>query len=109
VTYPVRLKGHPCLTFSTSLAFRAPVLSLSLSQIPNLRLQLLFLWPSLVVTRNELYWAGIRYLPDCAHKHFREVKRDSIYELRCVRLYSGMSDAVFIAAYHRLFSTGDQL
>jgi hypothetical protein len=33
VTYPVRLKGHPWLTFSTSLAFRAPVLSLSLSQI----------------------------------------------------------------------------
>jgi hypothetical protein len=33
VIYPVRLKGHPWLTFSTSLAFRAPILSLSLSQI----------------------------------------------------------------------------
>jgi hypothetical protein len=32
VTYPVRLKGQPWLT-STSLAFRAAVLSLSLSQI----------------------------------------------------------------------------
>jgi hypothetical protein len=30
VNYPVRLMGHPWLT---SLAFRAPVLSLSLSQI----------------------------------------------------------------------------
>jgi hypothetical protein len=31
----------------------------------------------------ELYWAGIYYLLDCAHKHFREVKRDSTYyELR---------------------------
>jgi hypothetical protein len=56
---------------------------------------------------NELYWAGIRYLPDCAYKYFREVKRDSIMScvvqvcvLECLML--------FIAAYHRLFSTGDQ-
>jgi hypothetical protein len=86
-----RLKGHPWLTFSTSLAFRAATVSgplychyrcRKLLWITDLRLQLRFLWPSLVVSMNELYWAGIRYLLDCAHKYFREVKRDSI--MSCV-------------------------
>jgi hypothetical protein len=31
----------------------------------------------------KLYWAGICYLPDCAHKHFREVKRDNTYYELC--------------------------
>jgi hypothetical protein len=86
VTYPVRLKGHPWLTISTSLAFRAPVLSLSLSQITLHNLSAPATSVSLAEPRCyyelELYWAGICYLPECAHKHFREVKRDSI--MSCV-------------------------
>jgi hypothetical protein len=72
--YPIRLKGHPWLTFSTSLAFRAairaPVLSLSLSQIG------LYNWSAPATSVSlaehrcyyewELYWAGMCYLPDCA-------------------------------------------
>jgi hypothetical protein len=41
------------------------------------------------------YWAGICYLPDYAHKHFREVKRDSTYYELCWGC-SGMPDKVRI-------------
>jgi hypothetical protein len=54
----------------------------------------------------ELYWAGICYLPNCAHKHFREVKSESTdYELCWGCIWNARWD-VCIAAYHRLFSTG---
>jgi hypothetical protein len=51
---------------------------------------------------NELYWAGICYLLDCAHKQFREVKRDkTYYQLRwgC----SGMPDGLCVLALITVF------
>ena len=51
--------------------------------ITDQRQQLLFLWRSLVDTRNRIpYWAGKFCPPNCAHKRFRVVKRDSI--MSCV-------------------------
>jgi hypothetical protein len=43
----------------------------------------------------ELYWAGICYLPDCARKHFQEVKPYNTYHELCWGC-SGMPDGVCV-------------
>jgi hypothetical protein len=57
---------------------------------------------------NGNYWAGICYLPDCAHKHFREVKLDSTFYELCWGC-SGMPDGVrvlLITVFFQLAANG---